>query len=367
MKNMGVLINCMSFHVSYSGGNMSISKQKFGKIDGNDIYEYIICHKNLELHVLNYGGIIRSLFYKGTDVVLGYDSIEEYADDENYFGALIGRNANRIGNAEFVLNGKLYKLNKNDGNNNLHGGFCGFNKKVWDVEDAYENKIVFTLISNDGDEGFPGEVNVRVTYTLTDSDALNIRYEGQTDKDTILNMTNHSYFNLNGHDQGSIENHILKLNSLFYTPNDAECKPTGEILSVKSTPLDFTLDKKIEEAFRNDFVQTSMFGGIDHNFVIEGRGMRTAAICSGDKTGISMEVITDCAGIQIYADNDLGNERIGKNSTLYPEHSGVCFETQAFPGSVEYAHFTNTILRHEEKYETETEYKFSSTNNTRKK
>lgn len=346
---------------------MSISKKKFGKVNESDIYEYIICHKNLELHVLNYGGIIRSLIYKGTDVVLGYDSIEEYIADENYFGALIGRNANRIGNAEFVLNGKVYKLNKNDGNNNLHGGFCGFNKKVWDVEELCESKIVFTLISNDGDEGFPGEVNVKVTYTLTDNNALNIRYEGETDKDTILNMTNHSYFNLNGHGQGNIGNHILKLNSLFYTPNDVECKPTGEILSVKSTPLDFILDKKIEEAFRSDFVQTSMFGGIDHNFVIEGRGMRTVAICCGDKSGIKMEVITDCAGIQIYTDNDLENERIGKNNTLYPRHSGVCFETQAFPDSVKYEHFTNTILKCGVKYESETEYRFSLVNNKKMK
>lgn len=338
---------------------MSISKHKFGKVDEKDIYEYIICHKNLELHVLNYGGIIRSLIYKGTDVVLGYDSIEEYIADENYFGALIGRNANRIGSAEFVLNGKLYKLNKNDGNNNLHGGFCGFNKKVWNVEEEHENRIVFTLISEDGDEGFPGEVNVKVTYTLTDNDALNIRYEGETDKDTILNMTNHSYFNLNGHDEGDIGTHFLRLNSLFYTPNDEECKPTGEILSVKNTPLDFVYGKKIEEAFKNDFMQTSMFGGIDHNFVIEGSGIRTAAVCSGDKTGINMEVMTDCAGIQIYTDNGVEEKRIGKSSILYPNHGGICFETQAFPDAIKYSHFTNTILKRKEKYESETEYKFS--------
>lgn len=346
---------------------MSISKQKFGKVDDKDIYEYTICHKNLELHVLNYGGIIRSLIYKGTDVVLGYDSIEEYIDDVNYFGALIGRNANRIGNAEFTLNGKLYKLNKNDGNNNIHGGFCGFNKKVWGVEEAGENKIIFTLTSVDGDEGFPGEVNIKVTYALKDNDALNIQYEGQANRDTILNMTNHSYFNLNGHGEGDIGSHVLKLNSLFYTPVDMECKPTGEILSLKNTPLDFTFDKKIEEAFRNDFLQTSMFGGIDHNFVIEGRGVRTAAICSGDKTGINMEVITDCAGIQIYTDNGVENERIGKKGILYLNHSGICFETQAFPDSVKYGHFTNTILKSEEKYESETEYKFSVKNNKMRK
>ena len=193
---------------------MSITKKEFGTLDGQTIYEYTISNKNLSMSVLNYGGIIRTLIYNGVDVVLGRDTLEEYLQNNGCFGVIVGRNSNRLENAEFTLNGKLYKLNPNNGRNNLHGGIKGWDKKIWDVEEKGETALVLSLTSPDGDEGFPGEVKVNVTYTLTDDNALSITYEGISDADTILNMTNHSYFNLNGHDSGSAENPTLFLNSL---------------------------------------------------------------------------------------------------------------------------------------------------------
>lgn len=338
---------------------MSITKREFGTLDGQVIYEYTLSYKNLTMGVLSYGGIIRTLIYKGVDVVLGRDSIEEYQKNNGCLGVLVGRNSNRLENAEFTLNGTLYKLNANNGRNNLHGGIKGWDKKIWDIEEKGENALTLSLTSPDGDEGFPGEVKVRVTYTLTDDDALSITYEGESDSDTILNMTNHSYFNLNGHDSGSAENHTLLMNCPFYTPNNDECMPTGEILSVKGTPFDFTSAAPIGKAFTDDFIQSKMFGGLDHNFVIAGSGLRHAATFRGDKTGIKMDVHTDCPGIQIYSGNKIEKDRVYKDGAHYSYYSGICFETQAFPNAMKHTHFPSTILRKGEKYYTQTIFSFS--------
>ena len=339
---------------------MSITKKEFGNFEGQTIYEYTISNKNLTMSVLNYGGIIRTLIYNGVDVVLGRDSLEEYLQNSGCFGVIVGRNSNRLENSEFILNGKLYKLNPNNGRNNLHGGIKGWDKKVWNVEEKGENALVLYLTSPDGDEGFPGEVKVNVTYTLTDDDALSITYEGVSDSDTILNMTNHSYFNLNGHNSGSAENHTLLLNCPFYTPNNEECMPTGEIHSVKGTPFDFTSPDRIGKAFTDDFIQSRMFNGLDHNFVIEGRGMRLAASFCGDKTGIKMDTYTDCPGVQIYSNNKSDPSRTCKDGAHYVNHSGICFETQAFPNAMKHTHFPSTVLRKEEQYYTQTIFKFSN-------
>lgn len=228
---------------------MSIIKNQFGTYNGTTVYAYTLTNKNgLTAQILNYGGIIRKLIYKDTDVVLGRDTMEEYLNNEGYFSALIGRNSNRIKKSEFELNGKVYKLFANDGKNNLHGGKVGFDKKLWYAEtiDEEEPSLVLSTISPDGEEGFPGTVNVQVTYTLTNDNSLKIYYVGQADADTILNMTNHAYFNLNGHSSGSVENHLLWVDSNFYTPNADDCIPTGEILSVKNTPFDFTKEHTSE-------------------------------------------------------------------------------------------------------------------------
>ena len=338
---------------------MKITKKEFGTLNGKTIYEYTLSNDNLTASILNYGGIVRTLIYKGVDVVLGRDTLPEYLQNSGCFGAIVGRNANRLENAEFTLNGKLYKLTANDGRNNLHGGSNNWSKRIWDAEEKDDNTLVLSLMSNDGDEGFPGNVHVRVTYSITPDDALSVTYEGESDCDTILNMTNHSYFNLNGHDSGSAENHILSMNCHFYTPNDEECMPTGEILQVKGTPFDFTTPNRIGQAFSDDFIQSKMFGGLDHNFVIDGSGLRLAASFCGDKTGIKMDTYTDCPGIQIYSCNKTDSERVCKNGAHYVLHSGICFETQAFPNAMKHTHFPCTILRKGEKYYTQTIFKFS--------
>lgn len=340
---------------------MSVNREKIADYKEKEIHLYTLDNeRGLCAQILNYGGIIKKLIYKGLDVALGRETFEEYLNNEGYFGAIIGRNSNRIENSEFEVDGEVYKLHSNDGRNNLHGGQNGFDKKIWDVEiiDGEEPSLILSTVSSDGEEGFPGEVKVKVTYTLTNDNSVKIHYEGETDKDTILNMTNHSYFNLNGHSDSNIYGHTLWLNCDFYTPNTSECIPCGEILSVKGTPFDFTTSKTLGEKLYSNHEQIKMFGGIDHNFVINGRGYRKAAILRGDKSGISMELYTDRAGVQLYTGNEIEENRVCKDSVVYSKHSGVCLETQAFPNCMKFSHFPNGILRKDEKYDTITTYKF---------
>ena len=340
---------------------MPIHKTKFAEYHGDIVYAYTLTNRDgFCAEILNYGGIIRRLVYKGVDVVLGRDSMEEYLDNEGYFGALIGRNSNRIENSEFELNGKIYTLYANNGRNNLHGGKEGFDKKIWDAQmlDAKEPSLVLRLISPDGEEGFPGEVRVQITYTLTEDNGLKIHYVGKSDQDTVLNMTNHSYFNLNGHASGSVEKHSLWIDSDFYIPNTDECIPTGEILSVKNTPFDFSKEESLEERLKSNHEQIRKFGGYDHNFALNGRGYRKVARAEGDQTGIVMEVYTDRSGIQVYSGNMIQEGRICKDGALYPKHGGICFETQDFPNNLKISHFPNAILRKNETYDTTTTYQF---------
>jgi len=340
---------------------MAISKTKFADYNDREVYLYTLTNSNgMRVEILNYGGIIRRIIYKNVDVVLGRDTMEEYINNEGYFGALIGRNSNRIENSEFELNGKVYSLYPNDGKNNLHGGKDGFDKKVWeaDIVDGDEPSLILSTVSPDGEEGFPAEVRVQVTYTLTNDNSIRIHYQGEADGDTVLNMTNHSYFNLNGHSDGSIDNHSLWLDSSFYTPNTDECIPNGEILSVKNTPFDFSTGELLGSRLESEHEQVRMFGGIDHNFVLNGSGYRKIARLEGDKTGIVMEVYTDQKGIQIYTGNVIEEGRVCKDGALYYKHGGLCLETQAFPNSLKYVHFSNVILGKNEKYDTVTSYKF---------
>lgn len=340
---------------------MSITKKQFGEYNGENVYVYTLINKNgMSAEILNYGGIIRKLIYKDTDVVLGRDTMKEYTNNRGYFSALIGRNSNRIKNSEFELNGSIYKLFTNNGKNNLHGGKTGFDKKIWDAKmvDEEEPSLVLSAVSPDGEEGFPGIVNVEVTYTLTNDNALEIHYIGKADADTILNMTNHAYFNLNGHSSGSIKNHSLWLDSDFYTPNSDDCIPTGEILSVKNTPFDFSEEHIIEEGLKSEHNQIKKFGGFDHNFVLNGRGYRRVGRCTGDKSGITMEIYTDQIGIQVYSGNLIEEGRICKDGVVYGKHHGICFETQSFPNSINFSHFPSPVLKKGEIYDTVTSYKF---------
>ena len=340
---------------------MSVIREKIADFNQKEICEYILDNgKGLSAHILNYGGIIKKLIYNNIDVVLGRDTFEEYLDNDGYFGAIIGRNSNRIENAEFELNGKLYKLSKNDGCNNHHGGRKGFDKKVWDADivDVEEPTLVLSIVSPDGEEGFPGDVNVKVTYTLTADNSLKIHYEGVTSADTILNMTNHSFFNLNGHSSGCIDRHTLWINSEFYTPCNENGAPNGIIASVEGTPFDFRTETNFTEIFLNDNTEIKRAGGVDVNFALAGKGYRKVALLKGDKSGISMEVYTDRPGMQLYTGNYIEEGRICKDGAEYFKHSALCLETQAFPNSMKFSHFPNSILRKNEKYNSVTTFKF---------
>lgn len=340
---------------------MSIKSKKCKELDGKDIYAYTLDNnRGLIAQILNYGGIITRLVYNGTDVVLGYDNFEEYIDNPDYFGAIIGRNSNVIENAEFTLNGKTYKLFPNDNTKNHHGGKEGFNKKIWNAVcvDCDEPSLVLTYFSPDGEEGFPGNAAVKVTYTLTCDNALKIHYEVECDKDTVVNMTNHSYFNLNGHNSGSVEGHSLYLASRFYTPNKEGFIPCGEIRSVEGTPFDFTTESEISERLAIKHQQIDLFGGYDHNFVLEQRGYRLAGRLKGNKSKITMEVYTDQPAIQLYLPVEFNPDRKYKDGARYTHYGALCLETQAFPNSMMYSHFTDVVLKESDKYDRTTVYKF---------
>lgn len=339
-----------------------IEKKDYGRVGENEVYLYRLDNgKGLSAEIITYGGIIRTLTFDGTDVVLGRDSLEEYMNNTGCYGALIGRNSNRIANGKFKLNGTEYTLAKNNGNNNLHGGLVGFGKRVWDSKavDKEEPSLVLTLVSADGDEGFPGKVKVKVTYTLTNDNAIRIHYEGKSNRDTLLNMTNHSYFNLNGHASGTVDNHILKMASSFYTPNTEECMPYGVVEKTDGTPFDFRAGLRLGDGFASEHEQIKLFSGYDHNFALDGFGLREFAVLTGDETGIVMTAYTDRPAVQIYSGNGIDSERICKDGAKYPVHGGVCLETQVFPNAMEFSHFPSPILRKGEKYDTVTEFKFS--------
>ncbi len=347
---------------------MPILKELFGKTEcDKDVYQYTLDNSNgMIAEILSYGGIIKSLTVNdslglGVDVVLGYDNFEDYLHNGDCFGVAVGRNSNRIENAEFEINGVKYTLEKNNENNNLHGGLVGFSKRVWDVtekETDGEPSLVMTLVSPDGEEGFPGTVTVTMTYTLTKNNSLKINYRAISDKDTIINMTNHSYFNLSGHASGEVYDQILYLNSSFYTPNNEDCVPTGEILSVMNTPFDFRVPKPVGQDINADCEQIEMFNGYDHNLVLDGEGYRTGAILQSTQTGIVLEMKTDCPAVQIYTHNS-AEEKVYKDGAVYTKHNGICFEAQKYPNATKYKHFPTTVVKAGEVYDTTTEYKFS--------
>lgn len=346
---------------------MAVTKREFGRTAaGEAVWAYTLDNgKGVSVEILSYGGIIRKLVVTDrngvkTDVVLGRDTIDDYMDNQGYLGALIGRHANRIAKSKFILNKKEYTVGANEGANSLHGGFVGFDKKVWDVivdgtED--EPEIVMSLTSPDGEEGFPGTLDITVTYKLTKDNGLVINYKAKSDADTVCNLTNHAYFNLAGHASGAIYNQVMQINSAFYTPNDSECMPTGEVLSVMGTPFDFRVPKPVGQDINSDFEQTAMFGGYDHNFAIEGRGMRTAAVVSCIENGISMEVYTDQPAMQLYTSNGLP-EGIYKEGAHYGVHQAFCLETQCFPNAMAHSHYPSPVLKKGEVYDTTTEYRF---------
>lgn len=338
-----------------------IEKIPYGKVGPEEVFLFKMDNgKGLSAEIITYGGIVRTLSYDGVDVVLGRDSLEEYMENNGCYGALIGRNSNRIAKGEFALNGKTYTLAKNNGNNNLHGGNIGFGKRVWQGKalDKEEPSLILTLVSEDGDEGFPGKVKVKVTYTLTKDNGLRIHYEGKANADTLLNMTNHTYFNLNGHDSGTVDGHTIKMQSSFYTPNTEECMPYGVVEKVDGTPFDLRNGLTLGEVFASGHKQIDMFNGFDHNFALDGFGFRKFSTLTGENTGIVMDSYTDRPAVQIYTGNGIQTERVCKNGAKYPIHGGVCLETQVFPNAMSFSHFPSPVLRKGEVYDTVTEYRF---------
>lgn len=342
--------------------------EKFGKLnDGTELNLYTFTNKNgMTMALTELGASIVSLTMKDKDgvvrdVVLGYDTPQEYIDNTCFFGAVIGRSGNRIDKGSFVINGTKYQMDINDNENNLHSGNNGFDTRKWEVKASTDNSITFGMSSPDGDQGFPGNFDVTVTYTLTDENEVVLKYEGTSDADTVANLTNHSYFNLGGHDGGSIEGHTLMLTAEAYTPvRDGQAIPTGEIAPVAGTPMDFTTAKTIGQEIEADFEQLKFVGGYDHNFVLsqEAGTMKKMAEAYCEKTGIVMEAFTDCCGFQFYAGNFVTPQK-GKGGVSYGKRHGFCLESQYYPNSINQEGFASPLLKAGEKYETVTSYKFS--------
>lgn len=350
---------------------MAISKKLFGftpKGDQVDIYT-LSNSQGSTAEIMSYGGVLVSLRVpdregKLADVVLGFDSLEGYLGVNPYLGAIVGRFANRIENAKFELNGVEYKVAKNDGNNHLHGGIVGFDKVIWGakiVEKDGQNSLELTYTSKDGEEGYPGNLNVKVTYTLTDDNALTIDYFAVTDKDTVINLTNHSYFNLSGQGSGNILKHKLMINADTFTEANKESIPTGKIISVKGTPMDFTELTVIGEGIDADYDQIAYAGGYDHNWVlnVSGKSPEKAAEVYDENSGRVMEVYTTKPGIQFYTANYLESSIVGKGNKPYEKRGALCLETQYFPNSIKHKNFPSPILRAGDEYKHTTIYKFS--------
>ena len=292
------------------------------------------------------------------EVVLGYEDAAGYENGTAAIGAIVGRNANRIGGACVTINGIDYKLAENDGKNNLHSGPDVYQKRMWRVVENGDDHVTFLLHSPDGDQGYPGALDMKVTYTLDEENGLTIHYEAVPDQDTVINMTNHSYFNLNGHKSGSVLHHRMQLLSDAFTPADAQSIPTGEVCSVDGTPMDFRSTKELGAEIDAAYEPLILGNGYDHNWVLknEGRFDKVAEV-TGDESGIVMEVWTDRPGVQVYTANFLENEA-GRNGAVYQKRDAVCLETQNYPDAVHQKNFPEAICKKGETYDTKTAYRF---------
>ncbi|MGI6073083.1 MAG: aldose epimerase family protein [Fermentimonas sp.] len=330
---------------------------------------YILTNKaGCEVAITNYGAKIVSLMVPDqnnnlVDIVLGHSTLDDYLkSEEPYFGAICGRTANRIAKGHFVLDGVDYQLAVNNGPNSLHGGIKGFNSVVWDVRRVTNNSIEMFYLSVDGEEGYPGNLSVWVKYTLSDANELAIVYKAETDKTTILNLTNHSYFNLSGEGNESVYNHLVMLNADYYLPTDETAIPYGKPEPVIGTPMDFTEPREIGERIDTDFQQLKFGKGYDHTFVLNKPvedEYTYAGYCISPETGIKMEMFTTEPGVQMYTGNWMTGNFEGKNGNRYPARSAVCFETQHFPDSINNPEYPSVVLRPEEEFSSRTTFVFS--------
>jgi aldose 1-epimerase len=370
VKTDGIFSVCMIVFLILSGCNqaneknvnMGISVDSFGQLqDGREVHLFTLSNDNgMEVNIMNFGGIITSLKVPDQDgvsdnIVLGFDNLEDYLSGHPYFGALIGRYGNRIANGSFEIDGTEYQLARNDGNHHLHGGEIGFDKVLWNADITDEGSLKLTYLSEDGEEGYPGNLEVTVIYTLTDDNELVIDYGAETDQATHVNLTAHSYFNLSGDLSSDILGHTLKINAGNYTPVDSELIPTGEIRNVENTPFDFRNFHEVGS--RIDQVD----GGYDHNLVLDGTSgeLRLAAELVHRETGRKLSLYTTEPGIQFYSGNFLDGSLAAPDGTPYGQYAGLCLEPQHFPNSPNESGFPSTILRPGERYESQTIYSFT--------
>ena len=351
---------------------MSVVCRSYGFTkEGKEVFAFTLFNANgLQVEIINYGGIITKLSVpdnKGSfaDITLGFDNLDGYLKGHPYFGAIIGRHANRIENAQFELNGKMYKLYKNDGNNHLHGGLKGFDKVVWVAEIVQNGKnesLQLTYRSVDGEEGYPGNLDIKVTYTLSEDNELIIDYFAVSDSDTVVNLTNHAYFNLCGHSTGDISNHEVMINAESFTVINSKCNPIGEIREVEGTPMDLRVLKPLASGLSGTNEQIVNGGGYDHNWVLNTAGdiSQKAAEVYEKTTGRVMEVYTIKPGIQLYTGNFLDGMGPCKEGASYVKRGGLCLETQFFPNAMKHKNFPSPVLRAGQEYAHKTIYKFKT-------
>lgn len=350
----------------------AIERRQFGRLaNGHEVELYVLSNDSgMRVSIATYGGIVTSLQTRDrnghlADLVLGFDKLEGYLAGHPYFGAIVGRYANRIAGGTFTLDGRSYELARNNKRNHLHGGIAGFDKALWRAAPDFHPdgpRLRLTYISADNEEGYPGRLDVTVDYTVTPDDELRIDYRATTDKPTHVNLTNHSYFNLAGHGDGDVLTHEVQINADHFTPVDEDLIPTGEIRGVAGTPMDFRQPQAIGARIEDDDEQLRFGRGYDHNFVLNGSGgcLSLAARVFEPTTGRMMEVHTTEPGLQLYTGNFLDGSITGKGGVVYGHRCGLCLETQHFPDSPNRPAFPSTLLRTDEIYETTTVYRFSS-------
>ena len=345
-----------------------VNKASFDKIvDGKQVGLFTLKNQNgMYADITNYGAKIVTLFApdkddKLADVVLGFETLDEWIEKETYFNTIVGRFANRIKDGKFTLDGKQYQLAINNGTNHLHGGNIGFNQKVWDVLEVSETSLKLQYISADGEENYPGTLTTVVTYAITEDNALSIHYEATTDKPTIAGFTNHAYFNLSGHQSGPVTGQFIQLHAARYTPARPGSIPTGETAPVEGTPMDLRQPQPIGAHIDDPFPQLELARGYDHNWVVDGEAgtLRPAANAWSEKTGICLEVLTTMPGVQFYTGNFLEGCPPGKGGTVYGNRWAFCLETQYFPDAPNCPQFPSPVLRAGEIYHHETVYRLS--------
>ena len=366
-----IIITISSCNFNENKSRMTIDKTDFGELPtGEKVDKYKLSNSMISVEVINYGGIITNIKVPDDqgdlkDVVLGFNNIEGYINEHPYFGAIIGRYGNRIKNGKFNIDGNEYNLEINNGEHSLHGGIKGFDKVIWSVKELKGNNFIglkLNYLSQHMEEGYPGNLNVEVNYILNDKNEFKILYTANTDATTILNLTQHSYFNLSGESSGDILDHELIINADNFLPVDSGLIPTGEIRNVINTPFDFRNNKEIGQDINSDNKQLDYGIGYDHCWVLNdyGKGVRKVAQAKSNSTGILLEVFSDQPGIQFYTGNFLDGTLVSKEGKSYEKRNGFCLETQHFPNSPNQSNFPSVILSPKENYATETWFKFSN-------